>query len=388
VLRLDEMLVDSRPRKSCMRNCRRVQLFAAMILCPLLLCLTGCELVKVGTGPGSVTPGLTYRRPYAWPVSTPSAQGMDSIRTLAGLQQIQKAPFLLSFLVIKNDLLVFEYYAPGIVPENDFNVHGISASVTSALVGIALDRRLLQSVDELILKFFPSFDTTRINPRKRTWTVEHLLTMRSGMEWNEYENHSTLFNSGTNWINTALGLPLASAPGDSFVFTSPNANILAAMIARVSGMSAYRFAEKNLFGPLNIAVRDWSRDPQDLYLGGTGMRFTPRDLARFGQLYLRNGLLEGKQIVSRSWIQQSVMPRNALPGRRGEFTSLNYGYLWWTNYAESDSLFFASGYGGQMILVVPNRSLVIVTIADEAVTMSQAELNERELIALLRKYFL
>ena len=313
---------------------------------------------------------------------------MDSIRTLAGLQQIQKAPFLLSFLVIKNDLLVFEYYAPGIVPENDFNVHGISASVTSALVGIALDRRLLQSVDELILKFFPSFDTTRINPRKRAWTVEHLLTMRSGMEWNEYENHSTLFNSGTNWINTALGLPLASAPGDSFVFTSPNANILAAMIARVSGMSAYRFAEKNLFGPLNIAVRDWSRDPQDLYLGGTGMRFTPRDLARFGQLYLRNGLLEGKQIVSRSWIQQSVMPRNALPGRRGEFTSLNYGYLWWTNYAESDSLFFASGYGGQMILVVPNRSLVIVTIADEAVTMSQAELNERELIALLRKYFL
>lgn len=361
---------------------------SVVLLATFFVFAAGCELVEVGGGPGSGTQALTYRVPYAWPVSTPSAQGMDSLRTSAGLQQIQSTPFLLGLLVIKNDFLVLEYYAPGIVPENDFNVLGISASITSALVGIAIDRRLLQSVSEPVLRFFPSFDTTRIDARKRAWTLEHFLTMRSGMEWNEYENHSTLFNSGTNWINTALGLPLASTPGTTFTYTTPNANILAAIIARVSGSSAYNFAEANFFEPLKIAIRDWSRDPQDLYLGGTGMRFTARDLARIGQLYLRNGFLDGKQILSRSWIQQSLQPRNEQLGKKGEFESLNFGYQWWTNVSANDSLFFASGYGGQMILVAPDRSLVIVAVVDESVSFSQADLNERDLIALLKKYFL
>ncbi len=360
----------------------------AILLLWVSAVVTGCGLNEVGGGGGGVSSGLAYRAPYAWPLSTPAAQGMDSARTLGGLRQIWSSEFLTSFLIVRNDKLVLEYYAPGIVPENDFNVQGISGNFISALVGIALDNRSLPSVNEQVLDFFPSFDTTHLDARKRLWTIEHLLTMRSGMDWNENTTHSSLFTSGNNWINVDLGLPLQSAPGDTFIYTLPNANILAAILNRVSGSSIYEFAESNLFERLNIAVRSWAADPQGIYLGGGDMRFTPRDLARFGQLYLHNGLIDGRQIIPRSWIQQSLAPRNKESAVKGDFKSLNFGYLWWTNADGGDSLFFASGYGGQMILVSPSRSMIIVVIADDMVGIQQAGMNEEAVIAIIRNYFL
>ena len=369
-------------------GCMRVDAMACIIVAVTVASMvSGCGLNEVGGSSGLGTSDFTFRQSYSWPVSTPAAQGMDSAKAVAGLQQIRNTPFLTSVLVIKNDFLVLEYYAPGTVKDNDFNIQSVSGSFTSALVGIAIERGLVRSVDEPILKFFPSFDTTHIDPRKRAWTLEHLLTMRSGMDWNENEDHSALFNSGTNWVNTALGLPLKDAPGDTFVFATPNANILSAFVTRASGTSTYRFAEQNLLEPLKISVRSWSTDPQGLYLGGTGMRFTPRDLARFGQLYLHQGYLDGKQIVPWSWIQQSLLPRNRSNSVKGDLALLNFGYCWWTNYGGGDSLFAALGYGGQAIYVVPARSMVIVTIADDSVSQQQAEENELAFIAIVKKYF-
>ena len=117
------------------------------------------------------------------------------------------------------------------------------------------------------------------------------------------------------------------------------------------------------------------------------MRFTPRDLARIGQLYLRNGYLDGKQIIPRSWIEQSLVPRNRTNVVKGDLGSLNFGYLWWTNIGGGDSLFAAFGYGGQAVYVVPSRSMVIVTLADETVARQQAEENELAIIAIVRRYF-
>jgi len=374
-------------RKATARRFARKRTVVHVVLSSIALLVAACGLNDVGGGSGPGPLGLSFRETYAWPVSTPAKQGMDSAQVLAGLQQIRNNAYLTSVLVIKNDFLVFEYYAPGIVKDNDFNIQSVSGSFASALVGIAIERGLVRSVNEPILKFFPLFDTTRMDPRKRAWTLEHLLTMRSGMEWNESDDHSVLFNSATNWLNTALGLPLKTVPGDTFVFATPNANILSALLTRVSGTTTYRFAEQVLFEPLKISVRSWSTDPQDLYLGGTGMRFTPRDLARFGQLYLHQGYIDGKQIVPPSWIQQSLVPRNRYNSVKGDLAALNFGYLWWTNYAGVDSLFAALGYGGQVILVVPARSMIIVTVADDAVSREQAEENELAIIAIVRKYF-
>ena len=351
-----------------------------------------CAVLPMGCGNNPSSPGSTtsstfaYREPYPWPVSTPAAQGLDTVRVSSGLQEIRKNAFIFSFLVVRNDSLVLEYYN-GYLKENDFDLHSATKSITSALVGIAIDHGLIRSVQDKVLNFFPGFDTTNIDARKRGWTVEHFLTMRSGIDWNEGADHSTIFTNSVNWIYATLSLPLKDAPGESFVYTTPNANVLSAILTRVSGMSTYDFAEQNLFQPLKIAVRDWVTDPQGIYAGGSGSRYTPRDLARIGQLYLHNGFVDGKQIVSKEWIQQSIIPRNQQPFVQGDLSSENYGYMWWTNYSVQDSVFFAGGFAGQFIFVVPAKNMVIVTIGNDNVTTNQASTDEITIINIAKKYF-
>ena len=357
-----------------------------LVLFLVLSVLAGCKESSTSAETPSV-PTFTHRDPYSWPISTPAAQGLDTARVSAGIDEIGKSPFILSFLLVRNDLLVLEHYN-GYLKENDFQIHSATKSVMSALVGIAVDRGIIRSTQEKILSYFPDLDTSGIDPRKRDWTIEHFLTMRSGLDWEETADHSSIFTEKVNWLHTALRLPLKYAPGERFTYTTPNANVLSGILTRVSGMSTYEFAEKYLFQPLGISVRDWLTDPQGVFAGGTGSRFSPRDLARFGQLYLHNGLIDGKQIVSRAWIQQSLIPRNQQPLVWGDFASVNYGFLWWNNYSSQDSLFMASGFAGQFIIVVPAKNMVIVTIGEDNVSATQADVNERKVIGIVRKYFL
>lgn len=358
----------------------------------IVACFLFGTLLLIGCGNNPSSPVSTtsstfaYREPYAWPLSTLVAQGMDTARVSAGLQEIKRGSFILSFLVVRNDSLVLEYYN-GFLKDNDFDLHSATKSITSALVGIAIDHGLLRSAQDKILSFFPGFDTANIDPRKRGWTVEHFLTMRSGIDWQEGADHSSIFTNSVNWIYATLGLPLMYAPGESFVYTTPNANVLSAIITHSSGMSTYDFAEQNLFQPLKISVHDWSTDPQGIYAGGSASRYTPRDLARFGQLYLHNGMVDGRQIVSRQWIQQSITTRNQKPFIQADFTSENYGYMWWTNYTGQDSVFFAAGFAGQFIFVDPAKNMVIVTTGDDNVTTDQATVNENAIIHIAKTYF-
>jgi CubicO group peptidase (beta-lactamase class C family) len=153
-------------------------------------------------------------------------------------------------------------------------------------------------------------------------------------------------------------------------------------------MSTYDFAEKVLFQPLKISVRDWLTDPQGIYSGGSSSRFTPRDLARLGQLYLHNGMIDGRQIVSKGWVQQSLISRNQQNLIWGDFTSTNYGYLWWNNYSSTDSVFMAAGFAGQFIFVIPTKNMIIVTTGNDNVTTDQANINEIIIIGIVKRYFL
>ena len=354
-----------------------------------LLALSGfaCRNGSV-SAPPAAEPGFSYREPYPWPLSTPAAQGMDTAKVAAGLQQIKTNSFIYSFLVVKNDSLVVEYYVGSYQKDNDFEIFSASKSFTSALIGIAIDKGIVRSAQDKILSFFADFDTANIDPRKRDWTIEHFLTMRSGIDWDESADHSTTFTSNANWMHAALGLPLKYAPGDEFIYTTPNANVLSGILTRVAAMSTYKFADANLFGPLKISVRTWPTDPQGIYAGGTGMRFTPRDLARFGQLYLHDGFLDGQQIVSRDWIRQSLVPRNPQNTTRGGFSAINYGYFWWADYEDQDSLFMAAGFGGQAVYVDRGQNMVIVTIANPDAPTRQGDINELNIIDILKKYFL
>lgn len=350
----------------------------------MILMLSGCH--SDATSPNSTpNPKFTYRDPYPWPTSTPASQGLDTNKMAAALNEIRANSFILSFLVLRNDTLVVEYYNR-FSKDNDFEIHSASKSFTSALMGIAIDRGLIRSVQENILSYFPDFDTTGIDLRKRSWTIENFLTMRSGIDWDENADHTALFTDNVNWMYTTLKLPLKYAPGTQYIYTTPNVNLLSGIITRTSGMPTYDFAERYLFTPLKISVRAWLTDPQGVYAGGTGMRFTSRDLARLGQLYLHNGTIDGTQIISRQWIQQTLVSRN--PGNRtwGDLQSVNYGYLWWNNYDARDSLFMAAGFAGQFVFVIPSKNMIVVTIGDDNISSGQASLNEDIMIGILNKY--
>jgi CubicO group peptidase (beta-lactamase class C family) len=363
---------------------KRCACLSAPIVVLIVLLLTGCHS-NPASSDSTPSSRFTYRDPYAWPTSTPAAQGLDTARISAALVEIRANAFILSFLVIKNDTLVVDYYNH-YQKENDFEIHSAAKSFTSALTGIAIDKGIIRSVQENVLSYFPDFDTTGLDPRKRSWTLEHLLTMRSGIDWDETVDHSALFNDNVNWMYTALRLPLKYAPGERFLYTTPNANLLSGIITRASAMSTYDFAERYLFTPLKISVRSWVRDPQGIYAGGTGMRFTPRDLARFGQLYLHNGTIDGTQIISRQWIQQTLIPRNLTNQTLSELQSVNYGYLWWNNYDSRDSLFMAAGFAGQFVFVIPAKNMVVVTVGNDDASTDHASINENILIGLLKKY--
>jgi CubicO group peptidase (beta-lactamase class C family) len=352
----------------------------------LIAVVPGCQSNPASGGNTSASK-FVYRDPYAWPVSSGAVQGFDSARVSAGVQEIAKNSFIFSFLVVKNDSLVLEYYN-GFLKNNDFEIHSATKSVTSTLIGIAIDRGLIRSVQEKVLSFFPDLDTAGLDPRKRDWTIEQFLTMRSGFDWDETADHTSLFTSSVNWLHTALKLPLRYAPGERFLYATPNSNVLSGILTRSSGMSTYEFAEKYLLEPLRISVRDWLTDPQGIYAGGSGSRYTARDLARLGQLYLKNGMVDGKQIVSKAWIQQTLVPRNQQPLVWGDFTSVNYGYQWWNNYSAQDSLFMAAGFAGQFVFVVPARNMVIVVTGNDNVTTTQAGINEIVVIGIVKRYFL
>jgi CubicO group peptidase (beta-lactamase class C family) len=139
---------------------------------------------------------------------------------------------------------------------------------------------------------------------------------------------------------------------------------------------------------MGISVRDWYKDPQGYYYGGTGMSMTLRDLARFGYLYLKAGSVGGSTVLPEAWIRESVIPRNNTSSSWGGLSSVNYGYQWWTARAGSDSLFFAAGYAGQFCFVIPQRSLIVATVADSEVTPDVASAQELFVIDLLVQYVL
>lgn len=352
-----------------------------LLLCCLSLC---CE----ETAAPVVESPWVFRPPYAWPTSTPVAQGMDTAATSLALQELRSSPWVLSYLVVRNDSLVVEYYRNGLTELNDYDLYSASKSINSALIGLAIHRGFIRSVNDKVLDYFPDFDTTNLDPRKRLWTIEHFLTMRAGFDWVEQTDHSSQFPPGSNWVHAALGLPLKNNPGEAFTYASPCSNILSALLAAAAKQSTYDFAEEQLFTPLKISVRYWYQDPQKVYAGGAGMVFTPRDMARFGQLYLHEGMIEGKEILPRSWILQTITPHNTTPYQWGSFQNVNYGYEWWTNFDGPDSVYFAAGYGGQFIFIVPSRNMVIVSGTDASTSIQEASRNEAALIILTERYFL
>ncbi len=260
---------------------------------------------------------------------------------------------LTSLLVSWRDTLIIEHYAPGVTPHTRVNVKSVSKSVLSALVGLAFEQGHLDSLGQTVADILPEYFTAETDPGKREITIGHLLTMSSGLEGTSFGNYDAWIAS-RNWVRYALDRPLLNEPGRRMVYSTGNTHLLSVILTRATGMSTLAFGRRHLFEPMGIAMPAWDRDPQGYYLGGNNMHFTPREMLSFGRLYLDGGSYRGKQLLSPEWVSASLAPTVGRPGRSG------YGYLWWYRRIWGYDVHYASGYGGQYIVLVPGLDLVVV----------------------------
>jgi len=277
-----------------------------------------------------------------------------------GVRAASELPRLHSLLVSWRGDLVLEQYFNGTRASRPANVKSVSKSLISALVGIAIDRKLIEGVDQPIATFFPGALGTQADAAKRAITIEDLLTMRSGLESTSSRNYGSWVRS-RNWVRYALARPLLSEPGTEMDYSTGNTHLLSAIITRVARKSTRQFAQEALAGPLGFTLADWPRDPQGIYFGGNDMLLTPRQMIAFGELYLNRGARNGRQIVSAAWVDASFVAR-----ARSHWSDQLYGYGWWMRQVAGRRIHFAWGFGGQFIFVVPDLQLVVVTTSSTA----------------------
>jgi CubicO group peptidase (beta-lactamase class C family) len=317
-----------------------------------------------------------------WPAATAESVGLDGSRLCGIAAKLAATNANVHAVVIaRHGRLVFEQYFNGqdelwgtdrgpheFDAATKHDMRSVSKSVTSLLVGIAIDRELIKGVDEPILKFFPDYSALKTAGWDSV-TLRHLLTMSSGMQWDQNrpwadpQNDERQLSNEADPFRYVLSKPIVAPPDTVWNYTSGGTDLLGNVIERVSGKPLETFAREALFAPLGISDWEWMKYRNEHISAAAGLRLRPRDAAKIGQLVLNRGEWAGKQIVSAKWIEQSVTPRFQAIGYFGGL--FYYGQQWWmgrTLSGDKDVKWIAAqGLGGQRIFIIPELDLVMVT---------------------------
>ena len=330
-----------------------------------------------------------------WTTSTPEAEAMNP-SALAVLDKEFAAGThgqVTGLLVIRHGTVVFEktythdfdalfagrdpvrgpynYYDPDWHP---YYQHGrlhtmqsVSKSVTATLVGIAIGRGELPPVTTRVLPLFKDFRAPAADPRRDAMTLEDVLTMRTGIQWDEStvtytdpKNSCANMEHSPDWTQFVLDQPMATDPGTTFVYNSGATLLLSQLLRQGTGMQADAYAKIHLFGPLGITDTYWKATPTGINDTEGGLYLTPRDLAKIGYLYLHDGMWEGRRLLPEGWVAKATAP--LVDTRPGVARSRKYGYQWWVLPSADGAVraYAALGYGGQRLIVVPEYDLVAV----------------------------
>ncbi len=300
--------------------------------------------------------------------STPQEQGLDPMLVARLYYNAEKVQTIKSLLVLKDGKLIAEkYYHDGAVDE-PARIQSVTKSFTSALAGIAISQGLIPSVDEKAAQYFP--ELTVADPRKNSISIRQMLQMRAGFPWEE--STPELFEILYHGFQPSLfaDIPLASDPGTKFDYSNITSHLLGVVVARAAGEDLLSFANENLFGPLGIRPSEWIRDWEGYYNGHADLFITPRDMAKFGLLYLNEGEYNGTRILPEEWVSDSLASysKDAWYYKIGpNVGDVGYGYQWWSATAGEHRYQFAWGHGGQQIALVDDLVMVIVVTADPLV---------------------
>jgi CubicO group peptidase (beta-lactamase class C family) len=302
---------------------------------------------------------LDYWPTKGWKSTPPEQQGMDS-NTIANVVNTFKDHNLHSFVVVRNGYIVAEGYNSTSDVNKLHEQFSVTKSIVSALAGKAIAENKLKGTDTLVAEYLPQF---RDDERKAKITLEQLLTMTSGLEWNNQQEASSIEMMGSpDWIQYMANKPVVTEPGTAFNYSNGVAHLLSAALQKATGQLTSDYAAKTLFAPLGITDTTWKQDPNGITIGGWGLSMTTRDLAKLGLLYLKEGTWEGHEVLPKQWIHSSISKKVAQ--KYADKTQGGYGYFWWIKQVGTEAplnkeMFYAAGSGGQRIFVVPDDGLVI-----------------------------
>ncbi|MHA1949839.1 MAG: serine hydrolase domain-containing protein [Candidatus Thorarchaeota archaeon] len=303
-----------------------------------------------------------------WMNSTPEEQGMSSTRLQEMIDYIAEEDLdVHSVIVIRHGYIVLEEYPDpwqGVSRTQSFNgthyLYSATKSFSSSLIGIAIDKGYIDNTSQTVLSFFPNHTIANLDVQKERITLRDLLTMRSGLPWDET---SAPFNSPENdiyqleynssgGVQYVLNMPMEYEPDEVFHYNTGASHLLSGIVQETTGMSTLDFATEHLFSPLGIDPYYWNDDRMGVYYGGYDLQLRPLDMAKFGYLFLNNGTWDGEQVISPSWVNESTSTVTTFNTENG------YAYQWWT--MPDIGVFYAAGLYGQYIFVSPEDDLVAV----------------------------
>lgn len=321
---------------------------------------------------------------WPWDNVSPESQGIRSGDLESMVEHIEANNLAIhSIIIYKNGTIPFETYFEPYNKNVSHNMKSTSKGVISALVGIALREGYIESLDESVLSYFPEYGAK--DGDKPDITIRDLLTMSSGLKWDENDLNSMFtFFVSKRIAKRVLNQPLVSEPGSRFNYNTGLTHLLSVIISKASGMSTLQFAKEYLFGPLDIRNVQWDKDREGFHIGGSELFLTPRAMTKLGVLYLHDGAYSGRQIVPGEWVRESTATQI-----EGSFhgAQIQYGYLWWLDignrlftYLDNEDTILAMGVHGQRIFIHPGLDTVVVITADQR--------DESQCDILIRDYIL
>ncbi len=294
-------------------------------------------------------------------LSPANAQHTSAVEELLeGLAGRDDLKSLKSVIVAQDGDVIAEHGYRGHTPTESTNIKSASKSIVSALVGIAIDRGLLEGPEQKIAPILKAELPSTADPRINHITIGNLLSMQAGLGRLSGPNYGRWVSS-RNWVRFALAQPFDDDPGGRMLYSTASTHLLSAILTRVSGKSTLALARDWLASVDGFRIDAWTRDPQGIYLGGNEMAMSARSLLAFGELYRNRGRsADGRAVVPEEWVELSWQHHT-----NSRFSGDVYGYGWFTRQIGGETVHFAWGYGGQMLYIVPSLKLTVVMTSEQ-----------------------
>jgi CubicO group peptidase (beta-lactamase class C family) len=288
-----------------------------------------------------------------WKVSSPEEQGMNSLTFIDGISRFKQANTNIhSLLVIRNNHIVLDACFYPFQKDYVHDIASVTKSITSLLIGLAIDNGFIKNEDEQMLKYFPEYSVK--NDKLKNIRIKDLLNMASGLQcsWDDKEKELEQMQENPDWVEFMLTLPFSSEPGKKFSYCSGNYYLLAEILQRTTKMKCHEFAKKYLFDLLQFRKTYWEENSKGVNHGWGDLYIHPYDLAKIGCLILNDGKWNEKQIISSEWLKK-INPLYYIHGTE------SYGYGWWLDSGNPDEI-QALGRGGQRLFILKEKNIVIV----------------------------